>query len=388
MRKKVLFITRWYPNRVDKLDGNFIENHARAVSLFADLAVLYVGADPTMSDKWYDCQISTEHGFPVVRVWYRNNDVSTRIHGRIIKFFRYLKATRMAWLKTKKIFGIPHVNHVHIFTRPVLLAFYLRYKFGIPFLITEHSSHFVHDLPVLLPPMKWFAQFAASQAKIITAVSKTLQDAMNSFGLHGKYRIVPNVIFVNHQSVQQKLSPEHISMIAIGGLTDSRKNITGLINVFASIHEQIRGATLNIIRPVPDQSLYDCALATGLLHQKIFFHDYLSNEAVYELLNECSFLVVNSISETFSMAAAEALACGKPVISTRCGGPEEFINESVGMLIDINAPHQLSEALIAMCGKHRHYKPETLKAYAAANFSAEVVGRQFMEIYEELSSAT
>ncbi len=68
MRKKILFITRWYPNRVDKLDGNFIENHARAVAIYADLAVLYVGADPAMSDRSYASEVSTEHGYKVIRV--------------------------------------------------------------------------------------------------------------------------------------------------------------------------------------------------------------------------------------------------------------------------------------------------------------------------------
>ncbi|MEO6167439.1 MAG: glycosyltransferase [Chitinophagales bacterium] len=384
MRRKILFITRWYPNRVDKLDGNFIENHARAVSMYADLVVLYVGADPAMSDKLYDCAVSTEHGFTVVRVWYRNNDVSTKITGRIIKFFRYVKATRIAWLKTKKIFGLPDVNHVHIFTRPVLLAFYLRFKFGIPFLITEHSSHFVHDLPVLLPPMKWFAQYAARQAKIITAVSKTLEEAMNSFGLHGNYRIIPNVVFVTNNDQLKKEDPELVNIIAIGGLTDQRKNIAGLITEFSNIHQQIPNARLNIIRPVPDKTLYNKAFSTGLLNEKIFFHDYLSNEEVYGMLSSCSFLVVNSISETFSMAAAEALACGKPVITTRCGGPEEFIDTANGILIDTYAPRQLAAALINMYEKHSQYNAEELKKFAAAHFSATVVGKKFVEIYDEL----
>src|SRR6187455_121346 len=100
MRKKILFLTRWYPNRVDKLDGNFIENHARAVSRYCDLAVLYVGSDPSMSDKLYDTSVTTEFGFTVVRVWYRNNDVSTKGIGRIIKFFRYVKATSIGWKLT------------------------------------------------------------------------------------------------------------------------------------------------------------------------------------------------------------------------------------------------------------------------------------------------
>lgn len=385
MRKKILFISRWYPNRVDKLDGNFIENHARAVSLYADLAVLYVGADPGMSDKNYAMEVTTEFGYPVVRVWYRNNDVSTKINGRIIKFFRYIRATRMGWLKTKKIFGLPDVNHVHIFTRPVLLAFYLRLKYGIPFLITEHSSHFVHDLPVLLPPMKWFAQFAARQATVITAVSKTLEDAMNAFGLHGNYRIVPNVVFINEAMKRDDQSADAVNIIAIGGLTDSRKNITGLIRTFSSIHTELPNARLNIVRPVPDDELYLAADETGLLQSKIIFHDYLSNDEVYDLLSKAAFLVVNSVSETFSMAAAEALACGKPVITTRCGGPEEFITEETGMLIDINAPEQLAAALKQMYKNYRQYDPEKLKEYVELNFSAPVVGKRFADIYDDVA---
>ncbi|MCY7410085.1 MAG: hypothetical protein LH473_07415, partial [Chitinophagales bacterium] len=108
MRRKVLFLPRWYPNRVDKLDGNFIENHARAVAMYCDLAVMYVGSDPNMSDKIFDWEESVEYGYPVVRVWYRNNDVSTKGMGRLIKFFRYVKATSIAWKLIRKEISLPN----------------------------------------------------------------------------------------------------------------------------------------------------------------------------------------------------------------------------------------------------------------------------------------
>lgn len=385
MRPKVLFLTRWYPNRVDKLDGNFIENHARAVALYCDLAVLHVGADPGMSNRYYDWEIKEEFGFPVVHVWYRNNDVSRKGVGRIVKFFRYLRATSIGWRLIRESFGVPQVNHVHIFTRPVLLAFYLKWKYKIPFIITEHSSHFVHDLPVLFPPMKWFAQFSAREAKFITAVSTTLQRAMDDFGFHGNYVMVPNVVFVPDEN-GIKHDPENISVIAIAGLTDARKNIVGLIRVFGAIHSQLENAQLHIIRPVQDPLLQSGAEETGVLNQKIFFHDYLSNDAVYDLLRQCSFLVVNSLSETFSMAAAEALACGKPVLSTRCGGPEEFISNKNGRLIDTNNPGQLTEALLWMYAHYRDFDPEALKNFARKKFAPEIVGTKFLNLYKKALS--
>ncbi|MBX7142363.1 MAG: glycosyltransferase [Chitinophagales bacterium] len=381
MRPKVLFLTRWYPNRVDKLDGNFIENHARAVAMYCDLAVLYVGADPGMSHKKYDWEVKEEFGFPVVRVWYRNNDVGKTGFARVIKFFRYLRATRIGWKLIHEKFGVPQISHVHIFTRPVLLAFYLQWRYGAPYLMTEHSSHFVHELPRWLPPKKQFAQFSARRAKFITVVSETLQKAITDFGLHGRYAIVPNVVFTPALSLTSK-DETAIRIVAIGGLTDERKNITGLINVFSQAHEQLPQTSLHIVRPVPDQQLMDAATNTGLFNSKIFFHDYLPNEEVYQLLANSSFLVVNSLSETFSMSAAEALACGKPVITTRCGGPEEFVSEERGRLINVNEPAQLKEALIWMRTHYRDFDPQKLKSFIRENYSPEVVGKKFLGLYE------
>ena len=383
MRPKVLFLTRWYPNRVDKLDGNFIENHARAVALYCDLAVLYVGADPNMSDRKFDSEESTEFGIPIVRVWYRNNDVPKEGFGRVIKFFRYLKATRVGWKLMRNRWGVPQVSHVHIFTRPVLLAFYLRWKYGTPFIFTEHSSHFVHELPKWLPPKKQFAQIAARSAEYITVVSKALQKAISGFGLKGNYAIVPNVVFVPET---KPIPPgnDKVSIVAIGGLSDSRKNVAGLIEAFHEVSERIPRAQLHIVSPIGEEFLHAKAKDTGLLNHKIFFYNYLSNEEVYDLLMRSSFLVVNSLSETFSMSAAEALACGKPVISTRCGGPEEFLDEERGLLIDVKNPEQLRAALLWMYEHHRDFNPEALKSFVRENFSMEVVGRKFLDLYQQV----
>src|SRR5215831_12035113 len=121
MRPKVLFTTRWYPNRLNSLDGNFIENHARAIHRFADIIVLYVGADKTMSSKMFDLCTSSPFGFKVIHVYYRNNDVGKNFFARVIKFFRYLKATRIGWAEVKRNFGMPDVCHVNILTRAALL---------------------------------------------------------------------------------------------------------------------------------------------------------------------------------------------------------------------------------------------------------------------------
>lgn len=383
-RLKVLFLTRWYPNRVDALDGNFIENHARAVARYCDLAVLFVGADPQMSNRTWDISSGTEHGYFVVRVWYRNNDVSRKGIGRIIKFFRYVFATIMGWRLLRSRWGYPDVNHVHIFTRPALLALWLRLWRRTPYLLTEHSSHFVHELPEWLPPKKQFARFVARQAHCITVVSRALHRAITDFGLKGRYAIVPNVVFIPDLQEFNRIWPPRI--VAIAGFSDERKNISGLISVFARVADQIHPAELHVLCPVSDSALTAAAHHSGLLNRRIFLHQAIPNEQVYPFLGQSAFLVVNSASETFSMAAAEALACGIPVISTRCGGPEEFINEERGILIDVNSPDQLAAALVTMYRRYQHYDRTALQRYVQEHFSAEVVGRKIFDLYREAIS--
>ena len=40
--KKILWLTSWYPNRMDEFDGDFIQRHAKAVALFCRVHVIFV----------------------------------------------------------------------------------------------------------------------------------------------------------------------------------------------------------------------------------------------------------------------------------------------------------------------------------------------------------
>ena len=48
---KVLFISSWFPNRVKPTFGNFVQKHAEAVSLFADVSILHVCFDENLTEK-------------------------------------------------------------------------------------------------------------------------------------------------------------------------------------------------------------------------------------------------------------------------------------------------------------------------------------------------
>jgi glycosyltransferase involved in cell wall biosynthesis len=84
---------------------------------------------------------------------------------------------------------------------------------------------------------------------------------------------------------------------------------------------------------------------TTALQDVCRFGGMLRRDEVRNLLTRSDVFVLPSFGETFGVALGEAMACGKYVIATRCGGPEFVIEAGTGVLIDRGNPLQLADAL-------------------------------------------
>ena len=71
------------------------------------------------------------------------------------------------------------------------------------------------------------------------------------------------------------------------------------------------------------------------LTEQVTFLGSLTREQVRQEVSEADAFVLSSEYETFGVVVIEALALGKPVIATRCGGPESIVVPSVGYLVEI-----------------------------------------------------
>lgn len=76
------------------------------------------------------------------------------------------------------------------------------------------------------------------------------------------------------------------------------------------------------------------------------------------------------------------MACGKPVISTRCGGPEFFVNEQNGALVDVADPQALAGAMEDFIADRVSFDSETVRASVVNRFSPEAFVRNITAVYE------
>ena len=85
--------------------------------------------------------------------------------------------------------------------------------------------------------------------------------------------------------------------------------------------------------------------------------------------------------ENFGVVYIEAMACGKPVIATSAGGPNEIVNEEVGLLVSPKDVEALEKAIDYMLDHSKDFNPEKLVKYISTRYSYEVVGKKNHRVY-------
>lgn len=88
--------------------------------------------------------------------------------------------------------------------------------------------------------------------------------------------------------------------------------------------------------------------------------------------------------ETSGTVYAEAIASGKPVIATRCGGPEFIVNDGNGLLVNIGDAPMLAQAMQTLAANWAQYSPQTIRLDFEQRFSRQAVVRQLRILYDQV----
>jgi glycosyltransferase involved in cell wall biosynthesis len=105
---------------------------------------------------------------------------------------------------------------------------------------------------------------------------------------------------------------------------------------------------------------------------------------IADYMREHAFLAISSQSETFCLVAIEALACGRPVIATKCGGPEETLADAPGCMLVDDSVEALADGLLSMASnKASNHRANELHEYARRNFDYGVVADSVIDAYTD-----
>jgi glycosyltransferase involved in cell wall biosynthesis len=101
------------------------------------------------------------------------------------------------------------------------------------------------------------------------------------------------------------------------------------------------------------------------------------------MMHDADVFVLPSWHDTFGVVYVEAMACGLPIVATRCGGPDSFITDEIGRLVPVKSPILLAEAIGELIDNLECYSRNTIRRIFEENFSDETVVRRLEAVYDQ-----
>lgn len=129
-----------------------------------------------------------------------------------------------------------------------------------------------------------------------------------------------------------------------GRFDDPRKNIHLLLDAISLLRRRDVAVTAELIGSAPTSGV-ETRLASRELRGVVTTHSPMRHPALAARLRSMDVFVVPSHQEGLCISALEAMASGCPVVSTRCGGPEEFVRDGVNGAVVEASPESLADAV-------------------------------------------
>ena len=280
-------------------------------------------------------------------------------------------------------YGTPDLIHAHGSQYAGVVALRAKHRHGIPYVLTEHMSNYARRAvpETEMPLMRRVFREAFLRLPISKPAGNRIVEVVGD--CFKPWLSIPNMLDIRQYSFQEE-GPSENTAIRIFSASQlvAKKNFDLLIKAFAVAFQTDEAATLRIAGDGPERAnLVRLAHNLGI-EDKVQFLGYIPRRKVAYELKKCSFYVISSTFETFAIPVIEAHACGKPVISTMCGGPEGMINDSNGILIPPNDAEALAGAMRVMASRLKHFDSRAISAAVKRTYSPDAILDQLGPVYE------
>lgn len=376
----ILVLPSSYPTKDAPIRGIFFKEQAVALKNSGhDVGVIY-----SETRRITGINLNTLKEYHFQKSFYREEGINVlRLHGWNVLMMRnslginlWIKQTIQLYNDYVKRFGKPDIIHVHCGLYGGMAAKLIKDKYSVPYIITEHSSNVLNN--ALDNFHKDMLVEAYNNANSLISVGKALKLQMAKY-TDNNINVIPNIVNTEEFVVKNN-KKNKFRFISVSFLIEN-KRVDLTIKAFKRVYDRNKNVELyiggdgscrqSLEELVKELNLEDSVKFLGKVDRKDM-PDFLSN-------GDC--FVLPSEYETFGVVYIEALACGLPIITTKCGGPEDFYNEDLGYMINVNDEDALYEAMNKVIDEKGKFSNEEISEYIKARFSNEVIVKEIEEIY-------
>lgn len=281
-------------------------------------------------------------------------------------------------------YAIPHASAAFM-AQQILKA----QGIGIPFITTLHGT----DITLVGkdPSFEPVIRFCINASNAVTTVSESLKnDTIKYFGIERDIQVIPNFIHIQknpsvfcHNELRQKYAEKDQKIICHISNFRPVKRIEDVIKIFALIDQKI-DAKLILVGDGPDRYMAEkLSRELGLIDRVIFFGKVRDTNHILPIAD---LFLLPSETESFGLAALEAMAVGVPVISSNSGGISEVNSHNFsGYLTEVGDVQRMADFAIGLLldtNKLSLFREQAKRR--AKEFSLDLILPRYEKLYCEV----
>lgn len=375
---KILILGRGYVSKNNTHSGIFEFDQAKSlVQIGHEVYMIAVDIRSIRHLRRYGIFETEKEGVKIFYISYPCGRIPLKIREVILKRF-LLKG----YYELVEKYGIPDIIHSHF----IEYSYYTIKALGEikrPIVVTEHSSTINQDN--LDKESCIMGRQVYKFADTVISVSGILDKRIEkNFGV--KSVIIPNALDTKvFKFSERNSSDSEFTFITVANLI-SLKKIDFLVTIFNKIAKKYKSTKLIIIGDGKEKFRIKNLIKKYGIQKQVIMTGNINREKIKRYLDNSNCFVLPSQSETFGVSYIEAMATGLPVIATKCGGPEDFVDESNGILIDVDNGVELFMAMVKMIYHASEYNSKKISEETINRFSETAVAIKIENEYKKVKS--
>ena len=303
----------------------------------------------------------------------------------------YLVAFQQAINEEVRAFEPDVIHGQHVWALPSLAA-----EVGVPMVITAHGTDLMgYDK---WPELRHFADTAMEACEKVICISADNEKLVREVFPQYADKIVrmrngynPDIFYprvLDREEVLGRFGIDYKgeNLILFAGKMTRFKGIDILLDA-AATYEEERPNAMTVLAGDGEERANLEAQAEELGLKRVHFIGNISQDQLADLYCVADIDLVPSRREPFGLVAVEAMACGTPVVAANEGGLPDFVNDSVGMLVEPENPADLARGIVETLDRalaSGAWRAD-IANYAEVNYSQAAIIRELDALYREVA---
>lgn len=268
--------------------------------------------------------------------------------------------------------------HVNFAYPDGIAAMWLSRMLKISYVLTEHRGLLAETLDNIWVKSQ-LKQVYRSAAAVTTVSEYNARVLFKKTGVKAIH--IPNGL--DFERFEQGYMREKLyELVCVSHLIPA-KGIQYLIEAISILKQQGTQYKLDIIGEGSHRSHLEKLIIELGLQQEVSLKGAYPPKKLEQELPNYDALVLPSLRESFGIVLIEAMAAGLPVIATRCGGPEQIVNDDTGILVAPGSAEALVQGIRELSSRWSSYDSSLIRFTAESKYSLDSVVKLYFQVYND-----